>query len=313
MTAKTIVESVRQIFPTIGSTQILKEIDLVQKEFADETEILTASAELTSPSTNTVWALNSSIKSIYNIEAYDSNSLPVELDDVNLTYNIEFGQITFIDTTGVVITGLPTGINSIYVSYYKIPASITAETDSLEIPEQFHEGILARVFERFYSRFPIDMVVQGQIVKAVDWNAVKYWNGVYTEIRIKAKKYKNINRDSMDASYTVDWAGYPNIIKRTKYLGAGIMLPLSSAYTKYLRVTATSPNTVTVNTSFGFTSTITASIVGGVINIGSTAEFTPTMFVVNNQNANYAYSSTSLITVSPAANWGTIVIEIYER
>ncbi len=313
MTVKNCVENIRQIFPKVGETQVLKELDKAQKDFALETEILSKTSTLSNLSTTTAWILPSDCQAVYSIEAFDSAGLPIDLNDKNLTYLIDQNTLTFIDTNGTVIGGLPTNIDSVYVSYYYKPTSITAISDAFTIPEIFHSAPEARIFEKFYSRFPtLSIQTQQGIIQSVDWSAVKFWDGEYQRLKIEAKKYKNINQDRISKTYSYDFMGYPNLINRTKPTTSGtIIVPLSSIYSKYVRVVAISPSVTTVGIPYGL-GTITAAVVGGVIQISSSAEFTDTMFVVPNQNTNYALISASLIEVYPPVNWGTLAIEIYE-
>jgi len=313
VTVKNMVENIRQVFPQIGETQVLKEIDKAQKEFATETEILSAHGELSAPSTNISWSLPSSCASVYSIEAFDSDELPVDLSDESITYTIDQGVLTFIDTDETVITGLPTTIDSIYINYYEYPTLIDGVSDSLDIPEKFHPAIEHKVLETLYSRFPT-LTIQSQqgVSQSVDWNAVKYHNGEYNRLRVEAKKYKNINQDQIPKTYSYDFLGNPSMISRTKPGSGGtIIAPLSSVYSKYVRVVATSPSTTSVGIPYGF-GTISTSIVAGVVYVTSSAEFTPTMFINTNQGINYSYISTSSIEFYPPASWGTLVIEIYE-
>jgi len=315
MTVLNIIEQVEQLFPELGRTQILLDIDSSQKEFADNTKILTKQGQLSGISTNISWALPSDCVEVYDIELYGSDDMELYLDEEDLTYHIDRDVITFLDEDDDSLTRLPSAISYAYLDYVYRPASITLETDSLSIPEDFHEGILAKVLSKYYARFPQQIITSGGVIKAVDLKMVSYWESVYDKQRIEAKRWVNVNKNNIGSEAKKDILGYPISVRRKRNLTSGA-IPVNAYnlfYSKYYRFTATSPSTLTENEISGFSGAITLSIVGGTITVSSSAEFTSSMFIVPNQSVNYSYISASAIEIYPPSGWGTLVVEIYKR
>jgi hypothetical protein len=315
MTVLYAIEQVEQLFPKVGRTQIIGELDKAQKEFVNDTKILTKRSALTSISTNTSWTLPTDCIEVLGVELYDSTGLEVYLDEVSLTYMISNGVITFYSTEDTLITGIPTSVTYIYLDYVYVPTSLTVETDTFTIPEDFHEAVLDRVLAKFYARFPQPVVTQNGSVITIDTRSIQYWNSEYNKKRIEGKKWFNIQKDQTHATIIKDFMGNPLTVRRSLPSSTGTV-PVNNygaLYTKYYRFTATSPSTLTENETYGFTSPIVLSIAGGTITATSSAEFTTSMFIVPNQSINYLYISTSSIEFYPPTSWGTLVIEIYLR
>lgn len=83
-------------------------------------------------------------------------------------------------------------------------------------------------------------------------------------------------------------------------------------YLKYLRFTMVD-GIDTINSVLGYTSpTILES--SGIITVTTSAQFSVKVFVLpNNLNAKWEYISTSIIKIYPPSNYGTMVVEIWER
>jgi len=62
-------------------------------------------------------------------------------------------------------------------------------TSLFEIPESFHDGILSGVYEKLHSLYPVDQVINGQIIKARDYRAVQYHKVKYEETRRRLKQF----------------------------------------------------------------------------------------------------------------------------
>ena len=315
MTTQTIVEAVLQHFPNLGITDILIEIDRVQKLLASETESLTTTGQLSSPSTNTVWDLPSNCKIVTGIEMYDSDDMELYLtdDDVLLTYEIINETIAFYSLEEESLTGLPSAIDSIYIDYIKIPTTIDAEDDTLELAEQLHQGILSGVLQNLYARIPSLPTPDGLIR---DFRSVTYWRGEYDRYRIIGKRLANDNKDKIERSYVYDVLGNPVPIRRQKrsdLTGSISVSPLLYIYSKYLKFTAVSPSTITIVTQFGWTTEIaTPTITDNVITVLSDSEFTATMFAHPSIGINYERVDADSWTFDVYDNWGTLVVEIYE-
>lgn len=310
MTLQHIYETAKQIFPQIGETQIVQEADRAQKELARDTEILETTVSLSSPSTNVVWSLPSDFLKVERIDYYDSSDNPLYVgNDIYIDYEVEQDKIFFRGTNSTNITGLPSDVSTVYLRYSKLPLSLSNISSSLSIDEQYHEGVLAKVMERLYARFPTVSIEGGRII---DWRAVDYWKGEYNDVRLQAKRDKN-NKTNDD----INVVSYPHggdfyLQKRVKDSSGGSVAGTLVGFSKYVKITATSPSTVSVGTPIGFSS-VSASESGGTISVTTSAEFSVNTFVVPNQNINYSYISSSQIDLYPPSNWGTLVVEIYER
>jgi len=319
MTLANMFETVREAFPSLKEMQFVKEVDLAQKEFAAETNILTTSGLLSDPTTNITWVLPSDCKQVRAVDFYDTNGMALDVEDLEIAYQIIFGKITFVHTDGqTILTGLPSSVAYAYVDYVKRPDDLSAITSSLSIPEDLHEAVQAKVFEKMYSLYNVDIVTpQGAVIKAKDWGAVRYWNGKYEKLKREARRQASVEQDATDYSRIKrNVLGEPEGIPRQRITTSNIIniSGLQSLFSKYIRFTATSPSTIAIAEQFGWNSVLaTPTITNNVITLLSSAEFTNTMFATTNQGINYSMVDTSTFTFDVYNNWGTVVIEIYER
>lgn len=212
MTLENIVEQVQQLFPNIQQAQILKEIDIVQKEFVEETGLLEAEGQLEGIDENTMWQLPSDFKVLKRIDYYDVQGYP--LDPEGMSYDIERGNIYFKSTTGEVLLQMPENLVYIVLQYLKVPGNITALTSVLDIPQEFHNAILAKTIERMYARFPVDVLTKDGPAKMKDWSAVQYWKGEYRNFVIRAKQ--QANQASDQRPYDIKIYMYPHDIEEVK-------------------------------------------------------------------------------------------------
>ncbi len=316
MTVNNIIEEVKQIFPEISESQIIKTIDYAQKKYAGEVGILRKSGELTDISSNITWVLPSDCKQVIDITFYDSNDMPLYMDDLGLLYQIVFSKITFLKSDGTKLSNIPDSVSSVYIDYEYYPETISGVDDTLEIDEELHGAILSEVLRSLFSKIPVDVLTRDGVIKSRDWSAVQYHGAEYSKYVTKGKARAEVGKDGIDADITYDKLGNP-IIARRQNLGIGSTVnfnTLNTVFTKYIRFTATSPSTVTISEQFGWGETLaTPSITNGVISVTGTAVFSNGTFVNPNQNINYSYISSSQIDLYPPSSWGTLVVEIYER
>jgi len=190
MTLQNIIEIVKESFPDKGEPRIIKEIDLAQKTFVEETDITKDRAALSGLSSGVSFDLPSGYLKVKRVDFLDSNNKVI---DHPLIYNIEFDKITF-DATDYDITVIPSSIAKIIINYVPRPADITSRSDSFTIPQEFIPAIEAKVMERFYALFPTITTTDknGNSIMVKDWNAVHYWVSIYDKYRIEAKKYVNM-------------------------------------------------------------------------------------------------------------------------
>lgn len=312
MTILNLVEMVEDIFGQGKRTFILKQIDSAQKEFCRSSKILTDRAELTDITNNVAWVLPADFLKLTELEVYDSNGYPLSLFNQGLKYEIEFGALYFISLASTPLVSIPTAIDSMFIKYIKLPTTITDLTDSLDIPEDYHLAMEAFLLERMYARYPVDIVSNGQIVKGIDRQMVRYYNEKYKEYIREARKNR-FNDESITEPIQYPGAGKYELPKRNKYESAGSITSLDGAsllYSKYLSFTATSPNTIEVKTSFGYTD-VDIVVTDGVIVITSTEEFSLETEYADNQYSNHSQISTSRIEVYPATNWGVLSGRVY--
>ena len=184
MTVLNIIEIIRQVFPQIGETQLIKEIDNSQKQFVEETGIYTAQSSLTGLTTAKVFTLPTGFIRLNRVNFLNSSG---EVIHNPLMYNVGYGKIAFDDRRST-ITAIPDSISKIVLDYVKTPTTLTSIDSTLDIAEQFHGAIISKTMERLYARIPT-RIIEGNSM--VDWNAVSYWKGEYKDYIIKAKKYIN--------------------------------------------------------------------------------------------------------------------------
>lgn len=312
MSVYNIIERVQSIFPNVGTTMILKEVDRVQKKFCAETKILKGRGLLESISTNTAWELPSDFEELYDVTYYNSDNKPLYEQDYNDSYKweIEFGKIYVYSLSSTSITGLASGINACYIHYYKAPTAINDTTDDLSIPYEFDEAIEAKVMQRFYTLFSKD---------ADKWSAIQYFESVWRS-GIKDAKAKRNNWDKQGFDLQAyDYAGRVEMPRRTDAdtTSVSTLSAINSIYDKYVRFTVVG-TTVTKDTINGFTypNNVTATAtIDGVVTISSPdGEFDNSFYVIsNNRDNNIAAFSTTIITLDFFGAIGTVVIEVYKK
>lgn len=311
MTFQNIIEMVVQIFPQLGYTQVIKELDLAQKVFNNDTELLQTQYQLPSITTARTFALPVNFRKLKRVDFLTSTNEVVY--GTGLIYDVSFNSITF-DSTLETITTVPSAINKVIITYVIQPTTLTAYSNSFEIPEEYSMALFHKVMEMLHARIPTIEVqlTNGQINKQKDWNAVKYHSGEYKTLRIGAKRDVN----SIDSTpFNISGVGYAGqSVNRVVSLSGAVSTVGSGStdYSKYMRFTMVS-GTCTINQVIGYaTPTIVETL--GTITVTSNAEFTASTFVIpNNFNTLWSYISSSEITLNPPSDYGTIVVEIWEK
>lgn len=315
MLLKNIQEKIQRVFPQIKQAEIIKDISDSQEKFADDSEILTSIAQLTDPQSNITWVLPSNLKAIKDVLFYNSSDMPILKSDLDVEYEIVLGKITFVNTDGTQLTRLPTNVSSAYLEYTKYPETIDSISDSLEIPNNLHEGILADLFHKYYSQIPVPVPTRDGVVQMISLNVAKYWEGQYNNYVRKGldQRYK----DRTDYTSTKrDYLGFPKKIPRQKIATtANVQLSsLSSLYSKYIRFTIVSPDTLAISEQFGWDTDIaTPTVVSSVVTLASSAEFTDTMTAMPNEKLNHRKVSASSWTFDLPDTFTTILFEVWER
>lgn len=307
MTVQNLVELIKDLFPKMGEPRILKEIDIAQKEFCNETKILESRAELSDLVNNTAWVLPTDFLKLKEVQAYDADGYPMEIFNEGLTYEVDLNAIYFISNTSTALVSIPTTIDSMYIVYWSKPAQITAVTDTFSLPDEYYLAMEAFTLSRMYARYPVSMVIKGEKFEQIDRQMVMMHKNTYKEYVREAKKnrYKD---DTIDEAVYYPGAGKYSLPKRNKFATLTTTTSLSGLpllYTKYISFTATSPSTIAVLATYGFID-VTITVDAGVIVITSTAEFSAGIDYDDNQSNNWNKISTSRIEVYPESNWGTL-------
>lgn len=316
MTVQNMVEEVRQVFPDLKESQVLKKIDFSQKKYAAEIGILKKSGQLTDIDSNITWTLPTDCKEVIDITFYDSDDMPLYMDDLGLCYEIVFGKLTFLNGDQTALSNLPSTISYAYIDYVYNPDDIDDVTDSLEVDEELHEYVLADVWRGLYASFPVDTLTREGIRTVRDWNAVRYWQGEYKEGVKKGRMRVAVGKDAVDGDVKLDVLGNPIRLARQRISTTTTIdvSGLRAIFSKYIRFTAVSPSTITIAEQFGWTTAIaTPTILSNVITVASSAEFSATMTAITNIGIRHERTSTSAWEFEVYDNWGTLQVEIYER
>lgn len=192
MTFENLIEEVEEMFVHTPLTRqrIIKEFDKAQKRFNDDTHIISTRASLSGIGSARSFSLPADFYALDKVEFLNTNG--EVLPDHPLVWTIENDKIIF-DSKLYTITSIPTYITTIYIYYTQVPTTLTADTDSLEVIEQFQDALTLRVLEKLhtvYNTIPVQDR-DGNISYQKDWNAIRYYNGQYKERVRDAKKYLN--------------------------------------------------------------------------------------------------------------------------
>ena len=322
MTTQHYLESIKSVFPLIESIAILKDIDKAQKLLATEIGATTALGQLTDISANFAWALPSNFRRLIEVKMYDTNGHPLYFGDSGLAinYEIQLGKIYFYSLNSTPFSVMPSSINSIYLIYESLPATITTQDTALEVEEEFRDAIEHWVLKDYYSKYPVDMVAQGQVIKARDWNAVKYHQGEYERIKIKAKKYINSKETTLGDYINYQHAGKQRLPLRhydSTYssITIGGITALGTIYSDFAlyNVNTLDSGVIAETVQVGFI-TISASKTGATLTLTSTGEFTSGAVFVESTNweTSWVRDNSSQITVTLPASFTDLSIQIYK-
>jgi len=194
MTKKQIVEDIKGHFPILGETEIMVAFNRVYVEFCAKTRIYTAVTDLTL-TTAVSYTIPTTVGQIYRIDFKDSSDNDIASED-RLTYRIEHSTIYFYDTDGNTLSIWPTSIAKVTLNYYKIPTSIVSTEESIAINTKYTEPIIAGTLTKFYAKIPVEQIINGNKVYARDWQAVKYWSGIYHDGIVMGMQEANRQQDA---------------------------------------------------------------------------------------------------------------------
>lgn len=317
MTLQHLVEGVEQQFPNIGRTQIIKEFDLAQKTLCSEAGLLEASGSLSDVTSYISWSLPSNFVKLNQVDLYDSDGDPLYIENLNIDFEIYDGKIHFFSLTATPLASMPSSIAYIVLRYEKMPSDLTSINSTLTIDEVEYPAMEALVFERLYARFKVPKFVDkdGNVISVIDTTSLKYWSEKYHQLKVEAKRRKNLLDDTKRDATFYQHAGRTYFIKRTKETSVDtITIPsYSSLYTNYVRFSATSPSTITEIYRHGY-GDLSYAMNGNDIVITSDGEFTTETFGNDTQDSGHRYVSADEFRFTPIPNldWGTAIFEIYE-
>jgi hypothetical protein len=202
------VEEIRQAFPNVIESQVIYDLNRAQKDFIQETDYLETYAQLTGIEDNLAWELPDDYNSFIELLLYDVNGNQLYLEDYQLDYDIKYGNLYFKTTGGTSITKLSGAIKSIYLGYRNAPLDLTSITSEWSVIDEHIEGVTAKIYKDYYSKFPVDMIMRGEIVKTRDVRMLQYWMAEETAYRKKAKQYVNKkNKTELRGAFNYGMAG----------------------------------------------------------------------------------------------------------
>lgn len=229
MLVQKILEEINQVFPKLGETQIIHDLDIAQKDFVVETDYLEDYASLSNPSTNCSWALPSDYRKFKSVLVYDSSGNPLYLEDYDIAYEIELGNIYFYSTNSTPISVMPSAIAYLFLVYYKEASDLTTPASVFEVNDEHLKGVYAKVYKEYFAKYPTDVVTAtGTIISTINPTISNLWERTETQYRIKAKKYINLKNDTSDGHAIYQEAGKWLFPKRIKSL-SGSTTPVSTS------------------------------------------------------------------------------------
>lgn len=318
MTTQSAMEEIHELFPNQTDTAIYRDLDSAQKEFANATKVLTAIGSLSDISTNFAWALPSDCIEVYDLRAYDSNYEPVHLGEEQLNWEIENGKLYIYSLSSTAISAVPTAITYIYIHYKKSPSTVSSSSSSFTVNEKYHKGVVAKVLSEYFAKYPT-LPIQGGMAR--DWNAVNYWQGIYNQHRLEAKRDANNAQYSgsgdsiyypFGGKFELPMRDYDTSASTTTVAG---LVGLSSVYSKFVIISAVEGESTGTNLGqYGYTGTITCAISTNTITITSTASDFGVYVDCerSNNDINWTRTDASTITLSAYTGWTRTKILVYE-
>lgn len=321
MTAQTIVENIRRVFPDISIQQILKDLDQAQKIFCNDLDLLQKRATLNDIHSNTAWELPNDFVRLYDIRAYDINEQNIDLEDYYLAHEVEFNKLFIYSMTRTPIKKIPDSISLIYIHYIYKPIQINTEDSIISIPEDFAKALEHYLLQDYFSKYPVQTLIEGRIVTQFMVNLASWHYKRYLEIKQQAKIYAKRRDFTEGDAVFYGQAGRFSLPKRTNNLSAGSTMyldGLASIFTKYARFTLVSTQTPEQNATpiavIGYNTLSATQPDSNSFTISSTNEFEfDTHIECNNGDVSWEQSDNSTIAFLLPNGWGTIDIEIWER
>lgn len=319
MTTQHYLDSIKQVFSNVSDTQILKDIDKSQKLFATETGMTTALGQLSNISTNFAWTLPTGFRKLLDVKMYDASGNPIYFgsSEAQITYEIQLGKFYVKSITSTPITAVPSGISSMYLLYETLPTTILTQDTALEIDEEFRDAIEHDVLRKYFAKYPTITGEGG--IQMRDFNAVRYHDQCYRELRVKAKRYVNSKEKTLGDTQNYQFAGRQRLPLRSydsSYSSTtiGSITALGTIYSDFAlyNVNTLDSGVIAEAVQVGF-ATISASKTGSTLTLTSTAEFSGDVFIEsNNWETSWVTNNTSQITVTLPASFTDLSIQIYK-
>ena len=320
MTVQSAFEEIHELFPYQTDTAIYRDLDSAQKEFANETKVLTAVGSLSDISTNFAWALPSDCIEVYELRAYDGSYEPVYFGEEQLAWEVDNGRLYIYSLSSTPISAVPSTISYIYIPYKKSPTTVSSSSSTFTLNEKYHKAIVAKVLAEYFAKYPSMSTPSGMIR---DWNAVKYWTGIYSHLRIEAKKDANNAKGkssgegqqyAFGGKFELPLRDYDSAVSTTTTTA---LVGLSSIYSKFVIFTIVEGEATGTNLGqYGYTGTISCAIATNVATITSTAsDFGAYVDVeLSNEDMGWTRTDASNITVGNVgySGWTRNKIMVYE-
>jgi len=311
-----LIESIQQVFPNVSRNQIRLDLDSAQKLFADETGTILVKGSLSTPATNVAWDLPTGFVELKEFLMYDADGNPVYLEDLNYKYEIDLDKFYVYTKTSIPLTGLD--CTYAYIIYTALPDTLSTESISMDITEHYRDAVESYVLAKYFRKFKIPMVSNGQVVEAFDPRMSQLHSQEYEKLRIKAKRSFNsrIKTDNNPLYYSDPGLYY--LPKRINDSTTGTTVSISGIaelYTKYAyyKITSGASGEQAAVLKTGY-STIVCSVTGDVIALESSAEFDEeSIILINNWDASWIRNNSSEIVITAPSGWTNISFEIYER
>ena len=219
MLVQKIIEEVNQVFPKLGETQIMHDLNIAQKDFVLETDYLEDYASLANPNAGCSWVLPNDYRKLKEVLIYDINGEPLYLEDYGIAYEIELGNIYFYSTQATSISTLPSAIAYLFIIYYREASDITNPANEFEINDEHLAGVYSKIYKEYFAKYPTDVVTAtGSVISTINISVANYWRTIEIEFRIKAKKWINSKNDTSDGHVIYQEAGKWQFPKRIKSL-----------------------------------------------------------------------------------------------
>lgn len=199
-TVEHVFQECQHHIPGLSFTMFLSKLNRAIQSFIQETDCVLISIkgtisstssdiEITSPASQTLTNQGTGNQMIFNIPTFCYNVNEIRFansDGVYLdspcNYIINSNQIEFYDTEGDPLIEWPANVGYIEFIGAKAPADLTALTDTLSVPSQFVDALVARLLMDLYA-------------KEDKLNNAGWFRGEYLRLRVEAKRFGNTQRD----------------------------------------------------------------------------------------------------------------------